>query len=88
MGVGMDIKLDGDGVWPDLHTRSVIRIQHGQTLKVAVIAGGMSGGAPSVAVRIDLPDGQTVIADTSMALWLTAADAMKARYGDPRGKRK
>jgi hypothetical protein len=44
----------------------------------------MKGGAPSVAFRIDLEDGRTVIAETSLKLLLTASDLFKARYGDPR----
>lgn len=51
---------------------------------VGGLAGGMSSGKPSVALRIDLPDGRHVIAETSLALFLMAADALKARFGDPR----
>lgn len=53
-------------------------------IQVTGLDGGMVSGNPSVAIRLDLPDGKTVIAETSLALFLTAADALKSRYGDPR----
>jgi hypothetical protein len=45
---------------------------------------GTEGGKPSVMVRADLPDGRTVIAQTTLALFLAAADVLRARHGDPR----
>lgn len=53
-------------------------------IEIGALTGGMASGAPSVAFCFELPDGQVVIAETSMALFLTAGDALKARYGDPR----
>jgi hypothetical protein len=41
-------------------------------------------GKPSVALGFELPDGRWVLAETSLALFLTAAEALRARYGDPR----
>jgi hypothetical protein len=35
-------------------------------------------------MRIDLDDGSVVLAETSLALFLTVADGLRARYGDPR----
>lgn len=77
----LPIHLDGDGCWPDLVDEPVIETQK---MEVAVLSQGMASGAPSVAVRVDLPDGRSVVAQTSLKLFLTAADAFKARYGDPR----
>lgn len=73
----MQINLDGDGVWPDLHEKEVIN-----TLVVAVAAlgGGMTSGRPSVSFRIDLPDGRVVIAETSMRIFVNAANAFRIRY--------
>jgi hypothetical protein len=48
-------------------------------MEVALLAGGMAGGRPSVAIRLDLPDGRTVVAETSFRLFMTAAAALKAR---------
>lgn len=53
-------------------------------IEVGALAGGMESGAPSAAFCFTLPDGRVVLAETSLALFLTAADALKAKYGDPR----
>jgi hypothetical protein len=45
----------------------------------------MESGKPSVCIGVFLPNnGGCVLAETSLALFLTAADALKARFGDPR----
>ena len=77
----MGVVLDGEGCWPDIQDNKIIRAVG---LQVAALQGGMKGGAPSVAFRIDLEDGQTVIAETSLKLLLTASDLFRAKYGDPR----
>jgi len=48
----------------------------------------MASGKTSVAFDIPLPDGRHVLAETSLELFLAAADALRARYGDnaPRGR--
>lgn len=43
---------------------------------------GMRSGRTSVALRLDLPDGRTLIAETSLGLLLGAAKAFEARHGD------
>jgi hypothetical protein len=85
----MQIILDGDGAWQDLREKEAqcqfIHLgEEAPPIQVAGLAGGMQSGAPSVAFRIDLPDGTAVMVETSLALFLTAAEAFKARYGDPR----
>ena len=79
--IGMSVILDGGGCWPDLQDKKIIRAVG---LQVAALQGGMKGGSPSVAFRIDLEDGHTVIAETSLKLLLAASDLFRARYGDPR----
>ncbi len=81
--LGLQIVMgDGDGCWPDLKDKEIIHVTNG--LHVAGLAKGMESGKPSVAFRIDLPDGRVVVAETSLVLFLAAADVFKARYGDPR----
>jgi hypothetical protein len=70
-----------DPAWPDLQEREII---HTTDVHVAGLEGGMGSGAPSIALRIDLPDGRSVVAETSLALFLTCADGLRARFGDPR----
>ena len=78
----LDIHLDGDKCWPDLEAKREQIIHVTEHLEVAALSGGMQSGRPSVALRIDLPDGRVVIAETSMRLFLGAARAFRARYGE------
>ena len=75
----LDVILEGDNAWPDLIDKqdSIIHVQN--ITAVARLPKGMASGKSSVSVRIDLPDGQTVIAETSMDLFQAAAQAFKAR---------
>lgn len=81
--IALNLQLDGDNAWPELVNR---RVAFADNLSIAGLAGGMQSGRPSVMLRIDLHDNRTVICETSLALFLTAADALRARYGDPREK--
>lgn len=76
----LDIALDGDNAWPDLAGKPVI---DGRLAGVACLADGMASGNPSVGLRVELPDGQTVIAQTSLRLFLIAGRAIAERHGDP-----
>lgn len=75
------IKLDGDNAWPELADKEVIHLGQGApAIQVAVLNGGMASGRPSVAIRVDLPDGRHVIAETSARLFCSAGRAILARY--------
>lgn len=74
----MSIDLNGDGVWPDLVDKPVIHVT--STIKVAVLPNGMASGKPSVCFRITLPGGETVLAETSAALFTTMARLVEAKY--------
>ena len=83
------LKLNGDGAHPDLAgkigTDQVVHLgNEAPPIQLSGLENGMSSGKPSVMIRLDLPDGRTVLAETSLALLLIAADAFKARFGDPR----
>ncbi len=74
---GIVIKLQGDGAWPDLKGK----VGTDQVIHLAALSAGMTSGRPSIMLRFDLPDGRTVLAETSLRLLLTAAEAFRARYG-------
>jgi hypothetical protein len=79
--------MNGEGAWPDLEGKigsaAVIHLGNdAQPIKVSVLEGGMSSGKASVMIRLDLPDGRTVLAETSLALFLTAAKAFEAKFPD------
>ena len=85
MGSVIDLNLAGDGAWPDLEAkRQVGELIHvDATIGMTVLAGGMVSGLPSVAFRIDLPDGRVVVAETSWRLLAVACRTIAARYGWP-----
>ena len=75
--------LEGDGCWEDLADKiksdKVIWLREG-TISIAALSKGMKSGKPSVSIRIDLPDGRTLVAETSMRLFLKAAEVFKQKY--------
>lgn len=77
----LQIHIEGDGCWKDLEAKrdQIIHVTDG--MEIAALSGGMESGRPSISLRIDLPDGRVVIAELSMRLFLTAARAFAARYG-------
>lgn len=76
----LDIILEGDGSLKDLQGR----LEDGRLTKVILLPTGMASGKPSVSVVVETADGRAVLGQTSLALFLSAADAFKARHGDPR----
>jgi hypothetical protein len=78
----LDVILDGDNAWTELRGPGMYTAA--EWTAVAGLADGTSGGKPAVVVRITMPDGSAVLAQTTLRLFLMAADALKARYGDPR----
>lgn len=67
--------------WDDLADRDVAT---GTLDRVGGAPNGTARGLPIVAVGIELPDGTVALGETTLALFLSAADALRARYGDPR----
>jgi hypothetical protein len=65
-------------------SRGLIHLADGAHIEIGGLSGGMESGKPSVAFCFLLPDGRPVVAETSLALFLTAADVLRARHGDPR----
>jgi hypothetical protein len=53
-------------------------------LVIGGLGRGTMEGNPVAVIAAKLPDGKTLVAQTSLKLFLTAADALKAKYGDPR----
>ncbi len=74
----LSIILEGDGAFEDLGTDFI----SGELEAVAALPNGTAKGRPAVALRIKLPDGQTVIAQTTLRLFMAAARGFDARYPD------
>ena len=73
--------LDEDKTWPDLQEENCIYLGEGPSLiQVAVLKRGMKSGLPSVVIRLDLPDGEVVIAETSAVLFVAAGKKIEAKF--------
>lgn len=79
--IGLKIILEGDGAFSDIPAR---KMREGNFSAITGLPDGTESGKPTICIRVDMVDGTTVLAQTTLALFLTAADAFKARYGDPR----
>ncbi len=81
--LGIIVHSHGDGVWRDLQGRQVIHLgNEAPPIQIAALDGGTVAGRPSVAIRLDLPDGRTVVAETSLALLVGAAELLLVHYGE------
>jgi hypothetical protein len=79
----LNIILNGDGAFTDLDREKVIHVANdAPPIQVAALPGGMASGRPSIMIRIDLPDGKIVMAETSARLFCSAARAIMGRYPD------
>lgn len=58
--------------------------EHAGPLTVGGMANGTARGKPTVMIGLDRGEDGVLVAQTTLALFLSAADALKARYGDPR----
>lgn len=77
--IPLSVIMDGDNCWPELQEKDVIEADG---LQVAVLKYGTVSGKPSVTLRLELPDGRTVLAQTSARLFCTAGRMITARYPD------
>ena len=53
-------------------------------LIIGAMAKGTLNGKPIVMIGLKVDENRFLIAETTLALFLTAADALKAKHGDPR----
>jgi hypothetical protein len=78
----LELVMDGSN-WPELRDHDIIHLgNNAPAIGVAVLDAGMSSGRPSIMMRLDLPDGRIVLAETSMRLFVHAASMMLAKYPD------
>jgi hypothetical protein len=59
-------------------------IAEGTDINIGGLAHGTQAGYPTVWLVVAVKDGKPVFIETTLALFLTAADALKAAHGDPR----
>jgi len=59
-------------------------VENKKSLTIGAMANGTEQGNPIVMVGMELEDKSILVAQTTLALFLGAAEALKAKYGDPR----
>jgi hypothetical protein len=69
----LNIITNGDNCWPELKDNFI----PGELVGIARLPHGTASGKPTVIVRIELPDGQTVLAQTTQALLSAAIRAFE-----------
>jgi hypothetical protein len=77
-GTGIHILLDGEGAWPDLHTR---RFERATTISVAGLPKSTKEGRASVAFRFDTQH-QTIIAEMTLRELHSIWTAFVTKYGE------
>lgn len=77
----LKVQLNAEGMLEDVKSEKLAVTE--ETIQVGALPRGMDSGKPSVLIAMHLPhDGGTVAGQTSLALFLTAALAFYAAYGD------
>jgi hypothetical protein len=69
----LSVVINGDNCWPELKDNFI----EGKWVGIARLSHGTASGKPTVTVRIELPDGQTVLAETTLDLLSTAIRAFE-----------
>ena len=77
--IPLEIVMDGTGILKDVPADKFIETRSKVTL--AALPRGTAKGKPTIAIIFELPDGTTVMAQTTMALFHAAAKAFAARFG-------
>lgn len=80
----IDIKIvrhEDKPAWPDLNDNPHLFVAS-ESWGLAAIERGMQSGAHSVALRLDMPGVGTLVAETSLALWITATCALRGAFPD------
>lgn len=76
--IHLDVHIDGDNCWPDLvNEHGQPNFISGQWTGIARLPGGTASGKSSVTVRIELPDGRVVLAQTTLDLLVNAVMAFR-----------
>jgi hypothetical protein len=74
----LKIHLNGDACWPDLAGKNP---PVSQDLEITSLARGTVSGAPSVMIRVNLPNGGVVLAETTFKLLVGAVRVFAAKHG-------
>lgn len=80
----IEIITNGEGAWPDLVSKRQRGklIDAGSSLRMAALPHGMQSGRASVTLRVDLPDGRTVVTQTSLRNLYNATMRLALAHGE------
>mgnify|MGYP001566745221 CR=1 FL=1 len=85
------VNIEGDAAWSDIRQlaeandpRLIQAMGNDTVWHLTILEDGMKSGAYSVGLRLDLPDGRVVLAETSWAALRTAYVALAAKVEPPR----
>lgn len=80
--VAIRLSLEGANAWPDLRNKEQIYLGNGAPpIRITALKRGMKSGNTSVGIVLEIGLDKVVLAETSLRLFLAAADALRARYG-------
>lgn len=71
-----------ESVFPEIgeDPSKIVHVPGETPWKVAILNGGMASGQPSIGLVIPLPDGWTLVAETSLASWSAVTIAARAAF--------
>ena len=76
--IRLDVYTHGDNCWPDLiDTNGQPKFVEGTLVGIARLPDATAKGNSTVTVRVELPDGTTVLAQTTLALIHNAVNVFK-----------
>ena len=68
----------GDGLFGDFKDRKIIHLgADAPPLRISVLERGMKSGKASLGIGFELPSGEVVLAETSLKVFLAAADVLR-----------
>lgn len=73
--MGIDLQLNGEGCWPELRDN----FTEGQIVGIARLPNSTEAGASAVTMRIQMPDGSTVLAQITTKLLNMAMAGINTR---------
>jgi hypothetical protein len=79
--------IHGDSAWPDLTAKRdtgllVNVMDEDGALELAALPQGTVGGRTTVTIRVNLPGGRVVLAQTTLRLLKAAVRAFEAAHGE------
>ena len=78
----VEISGKGGAFADKLRGKRIIEPEKSEPVMVETLDAGMTSGAPSVSIMVEISGGRVVLAQTSVKLFQMAAYAMLSRYGD------